>query len=75
MQTFYTGKTNYTDKPKANEQSKMCVLLHFLSKVLSSAKRLLEVANLKNVSYIVTKILYSLYVQTTSSTPFSTQTH
>lgn len=46
MQNFYTKRTNYTDVPKANEETKTCALLHFLSEVLSSAKRILRVTDL-----------------------------
>lgn len=42
MQNCYTSMTNYTDVPKAHEQSKTCALLYFLSEVLSSAKRILR---------------------------------
>lgn len=70
MQNFYTKVTNYTHVPKANEQLKTCALLHFfLSEVLSSAKRILRVTDLKkekkNISYIKSKVQYPSYDQTT----------
>ena len=58
--------TYYTDGPKANEQSKTCTLLHFLSEILSSAKRILRATDSeKNISHIIAKIQYSLYDQAT----------
>lgn len=48
---FYTSMTNYTDVPKANEQSETCTLLEFLSETLSSAKTILRATDSKNNSY------------------------
>lgn len=39
--------TNYTDVPKANEQSETCSLLDFLSETLSSAKTILRATDSK----------------------------
>lgn len=56
--------TNYTNVPKANEQSETCTLLDFLSETLSSAKTILRATDSKKNSYIIAKIQYSSHDQT-----------